>query len=64
MNISSVSQTASAASQVATGEAVAVMVLKKTLELQSQSALQLIAALPQPATNNPPNLGNSVNTFV
>ena len=63
MNISNVSQATSAASQAATGEAAAVMVLKKALELQSQSALQLIAALPQPTTNNPPNLGNSVNTF-
>jgi uncharacterized protein (DUF1778 family) len=63
MNISSVSQATSAASQAATGEAAAVMVLKKALELQSQSALQLIDALPQPAANNPPNLGNSLNTF-
>ena len=37
--------------------------LRKSLDLQAQSAQQLIAALPQPAANNPPHLGNTVNTF-
>ena len=48
---------------VKTGDAIAVAVLRKTLDIQAQSAMQLIQALPQPTTSNPPNLGNAVNTF-
>jgi Putative motility protein len=63
MSISSVGNTSAALSQAFTGDAVAITMLKKTLEVQSQSALQLLQALPLPTTNSPPNLGNSVNTF-
>lgn len=63
MDISSASNVSAALSQANTADAVAIMVLKKALALQAQSALQLIQALPQPATNSPPNLGNGINTF-
>jgi len=63
MDISSVGSISSAVSQAQTGDAVGIAVLKKAIDLQAQSALQLIASLPQPATNSPPNLGQGVNTF-
>jgi hypothetical protein len=63
MNINSVGSTSSAVSQASTGDAVAISVLKKTLEVQAQSAMQLIQALPLPTTNSPAHLGNNVNTF-
>lgn len=66
MDISSVSgiaSLASALSQAQTGDAVGIAVLKKSIDLQAQGALQLIQAIPQLAANSPPNLGNGVNTF-
>ena len=63
MNISNIAPAVAATRQAATGDAVALAVLKKSLDVQSQSALQLIAALPQPAASNPPNLDNAINTF-
>lgn len=36
------------------------LVLRKAMDIQAQSATQLLEALP-PVTNNPPNLGNSVD---
>ena len=63
MSISSTGGVSTALAQASTGDAVATLVLKKTLELQAQNAAQLIAALPSPASsNNPPHLGNSVDT--
>ena len=63
MDVSSIASASTAISQAKTGDAVAIAVLRKSLDIQQQSALQLIQALPQPATNSPPNLGTSVNTF-
>lgn len=63
MDVSSIASASTAISQAKTGDAVAIAVLRKALDIQEQSALQLIQALPQPATNSPPNLGASVNTF-
>jgi len=63
MDIASVGNVSAALSQAKTGDALAITVLKKANDIQAQSAMQLIQALPQPAGNNPPNLGNSVNTF-
>ncbi|MDA0189116.1 MAG: YjfB family protein [Proteobacteria bacterium] len=45
------------------GDAVAVTVLRKALDIQAQNARQLLEALPQPAASNPPNLGNRVDVF-
>jgi len=63
MDISATANLSSSLSQAKTGDAVAITVLKKALDIQAQGALQLIQALPQPMTSSPPNLGNSVNTF-
>ena len=64
MDVSNVSSTSSLVSRADTGNAAALAVLKKANEMEGQSALTLIQALPQPAANNPPNLGNRVNTLV
>jgi hypothetical protein len=63
MEISSVGNVSAELSQAKTGDAVAITVLKKAIDIQAQGVLQLIQAIPQPATNSPPNLGNGVNTF-
>jgi hypothetical protein len=39
------------------------LVLKKAIDIQEQSAMQLLQTLPQIASN-PPNLGNSVDIKV
>ncbi len=45
-----------------TQQAAQLAVLKKAMELQGQGAIQLVMAATQ-NYNNPPNLGNSVDTF-
>ncbi len=62
MDIANVSSLSTALTQQKTGDAVGTLVLKKALDLQAQSAAQLIQALPQ--VSNPPNLGNSVDVKV
>lgn len=58
------SAVSSAIASSQTGSTIGIAVLKKTLEIQEQNALQLINALPQPQQyNNPPGVGNSVDTF-
>lgn len=63
MDISSVGSLTSALTQVQGSDAVSTLVLKKSIDLQEQSALQLLQTLPR-VTNNPPNLGNSVDIKV
>jgi hypothetical protein len=60
MDVSSIGSASAALSQAQTGDAVATLVMKKAMDIQAQSALQLLQALPQVA-NNPPNLGNSID---
>lgn len=60
MDISTLASVSSALSQAQTGDAVGTLVLKKAMDLQAQSAMQLLEALPQ-VSSNPPNLGNSVD---
>ncbi|MBS1144712.1 MAG: hypothetical protein H6R14_2118 [Proteobacteria bacterium] len=63
MDVSSVGGLSSALSQAQTGDAVGMLVLKKAMDIQAQSAMQLLQALP-PVASNPPNLGNSVDIKV
>jgi hypothetical protein len=60
MDIGSIGSLSTALGQAKTGDAVAILVLKKALDVQAQTALQLLQAVP-PAASNPPNLGNSVD---
>lgn len=61
-NNAGVSSAVSAA-QAPSSDAVNILVLKKALDMQSASAVQLIEALPQPALATSGNLGRNVNTF-
>lgn len=63
MDISSTGSLASAMAQASTGDAVATLVLKKAIDIQAQSALQLLQAIPAVASN-PVNLGNSIDIKV
>jgi hypothetical protein len=58
MDNSSIANLAVSMAQARTGDAVGIAVLKKAMDLQAQSALALINAIP----NLPPHLGQNVNT--
>ena len=59
MDISGV-QTASIASSVGQNDTVGITVLKKAMDIQEQSAIQLIQSIPE----LPDNLGQNVNVKV
>lgn len=63
MDVGAISSAATALSSAQVGDAVGTLVLKKALQAETQSAAQLIDALPTPPSNNPPNLGNKVDLF-
>jgi hypothetical protein len=44
-------------------QAVQIGVLKQTLDLQGQTALALMQSVSEVVYNNPPNLGNSIDTY-
>ena len=57
-----VASTSSAMSAQQTSNEVQIAVLKKTMDMSSQAALQLIEAIPPAPAANPPHLGNRVDT--
>ncbi len=59
MDISGV-QTTAIASNVSQNDPVGISVLKKSMDIQAQSAMQLIEAIPQ----MPDNLGQNINVKV
>jgi hypothetical protein len=63
MDVNATNAVATTVSRAGNADAVSVAMLLKALELQTQSAAQLVQAATQ-TTTNPPNLGNQVNTFV
>jgi hypothetical protein len=65
MDLFSIGSTAPSIASADMASTVGIAVLKKVMDIQAQSAAQLIQAIPQtmPA-NNPPNLGQGVDTFV
>lgn len=60
MNVNSIAAMATSMSDTRVASEVATTVFKKALDVQEQTAMQLIAALPQ-VPNNPPHLGNGVD---
>ena len=60
MDVSSIGSLSSALSPAQTGDDASMLVMKKVIDIQAQSVLQLLQALPQ-VSSNPPNLGNSVD---
>ena len=64
MDASAIASLSTEMSQARTADAVQIAVLKKAIDIGASSALQLLQALPMPTpVNNPPHLGNSVDTF-
>lgn len=61
MNVENIPALATALSQARTSDAVQTAVLRKSLDLEQQSAQQMIQALEQSVPSNPPHLGNSVD---
>ncbi|CAB1370492.1 YjfB family protein [Denitratisoma oestradiolicum] len=63
MDAMSIASLATEMSQVRTANAVQMAVLKKTMDLQGQGAVQLVQAAAQTlqSYNNPPHLGRLVN---
>lgn len=64
MDIAAIASAATALSDMRTAEAISTTVLRKALDLQAQGAAQLIqAAMQSLATyNNPPHLGQRIDT--
>jgi len=60
MDILSVDSLTSALTQATTGDAVNTLVLRKAMDIQAQTALQMLQAVPQ-LPSNPPNLGNTID---
>ena len=50
--------------QARTSEAVQLSMLKKAMDINSQNELQLIQNASKVIPNNPPHLGNSIDTTV
>lgn len=64
MDIGAVGSFSSAMSVGETANAVQLSVQKKAMDIEKQSAMQLISGVTESAPQNPPNLGNKVDTFV
>lgn len=66
MEISNISSFATHTSQTQIKENVELAVLKKSIDIQTQGALQLIEALPDltPSDALPANLGKNINVVV
>lgn len=58
MDVSSIGT--ATATRAATGDSVAILALKKALDVQAQSVQLLLEGLQQPA-NNPPHLGQTID---
>lgn len=56
-------RSAVSAASAPSSDAVNILVLKKALDMQAASAVQLIEALPQPALATSGSVGRLVNTF-
>ena len=59
MDVSAIASLATEMSQNQTAQAVQIAVLKKAMDIEAQSAMQLLEAVP----SNPQHLGNNVDLF-
>ena len=64
MDIGSLGSFSSAMSLGQTTDAVQIAVQKKAMDIEQQSAMQLISGVTESAPKNPPNLGNNVDTYI
>ena len=63
MDISDIASVATATSQANLMNEVQFAVLKRAMDIDAQSALQLVQAATGGAPSNPPHLGNRMDTF-
>ncbi|PHV11724.1 YjfB family protein [Chitinimonas sp. BJB300] len=63
MDVSSIASAASNNAAAQTQATASVLMLRKALDIQSQNAMTLLQALPQPSSN-PPHLGNVIDVRV
>jgi len=63
MDVSGIAAVASNIAQYKTASDVQLAVFKKAVDISAQNSLQLIHAATQSLSNNPPNLGNTIDTF-
>jgi hypothetical protein len=63
MDIAGIAADSTVSSRAQLLDAVQMAVLRKALDLEGQSALQLVQSAAQIVFNNPPNLGNSIDTY-
>lgn len=63
MDASAIASLAIEMATIRTEQAAQLAVLKKAMELQGQGAIQLLMAATQQSYNNPPHLGNQIDTF-
>lgn len=63
MDTSVIAALATSMHQAKTAEDVQLSVLKKALDNNAQSSVQLIQAASPPAPRNPPHLGSRIDTF-
>ena len=66
MSVTSIANLATSMAAAQTSQDVGMAVLKKSIDIASSGALELLASVSSPsapATNLPPNLGQNVNTI-
>lgn len=63
MDVSGIATAASNLAQYKIATDVQLAVFKKAIDISAQNSLQLIQAATQSLSNNPPNLGNVIDTF-
>ena len=62
MDVNAIASMATEMSQSRLEQTVQLAVLKKAIDLEGRSALQLVQSAAQSMPNNPPNLGNTIDT--
>ncbi|MEF8700225.1 MAG: YjfB family protein [Candidatus Accumulibacter sp. UW26] len=62
MEVTGIAAVATEMSQARTADAVQMAMFRKVLDVQEQSAMQLIEAASRVIPSNPPNLGNHIDT--
>lgn len=61
MDVANIAKLSSSMAETGIRQEVGVSMLKKAMDIEKNSAAQLLQALPQPQ-NLPPHLGNTINT--
>lgn len=59
MDVTTIAAVATDMSQTQTAQAVQMAVLKKTMDIEAQSAQEMLKTVP----SNPPNLGNNADVY-